>query len=256
MTRGSKDFWLTSLRTEAAAFRQAVATPDAWTRAVPSCPDWTVADLAHHLSEVYHWVRMHVNRGVISAPDHAGESAPPAGTLAWFDEQRADLLAVLDAVDPELPAWNWAPQAKKAAFWLRRMALETAVHRWDAQLAVGRPEPIESPLAADGVAEVVDTWLPAGRRTGPTDRSGLVHLTATDIAGATWYVRLRDEGVALLDTRTLFDDDELKERVTAAGTASDLLLALMNRIPFDVLDVSGDAALLECLLTGGPRRQG
>ena len=51
-----------------------------------------------------------------------------------------ELVATLDAVDPELPAWNFAPQAKKAAFWHRRMAHETAIHRWDAQMAGGLAE--------------------------------------------------------------------------------------------------------------------
>jgi hypothetical protein len=148
-----------------------------------------------------------------------------------------------------LPAWNWAPQAKKAAFWMRRMALETAIHRWDAQLAVGLPEPIEAHLAADGIGEVLDTWLPAGRGRGPVDLVGIVHLTATD-AQASWYVRLREEGIALLDTATLLDDDEYLEKVAATGTASDVWLALMGRVPFDVLNIVGEYALLEGLRTG------
>ena len=47
-------------------------------------------------------------------------------------------IDTLEALDPESPAWNWAPQAKKAGFWHRRMAHETSVHRWDTQMALGR----------------------------------------------------------------------------------------------------------------------
>ena len=40
----------------------------------------------------------------------------------------------------ETPTWNWARNAPDtAAFWPRRMAQETAVHRWDAQSAAGHP---------------------------------------------------------------------------------------------------------------------
>nr|BFE67524.1 hypothetical protein GCM10020092_008250 [Actinoplanes digitatis] len=40
------------------------------------------------------------------------------------------------------------------------MAHEISVHRWDAEAAAGRATPIETKLAADGVNEVLDTWLP------------------------------------------------------------------------------------------------
>jgi uncharacterized protein (TIGR03083 family) len=169
--------------------------------------------------------------------------------LGWFAEEFAALVDMLEAIDPDLPAWNWAPQSKKAIFWYRRMAHETAVHRWDAQMAVGRGEPVETLLAADGVTEVLDTLLPAGRRQGPTDRTGVVQLVATDV-DEQWLVRLRGAGIALLDTATLLDTDDPHARVLARGTASDLLLALWGRVPFDILDVTGDATLLESLRTG------
>jgi len=168
--------------------------------------------------------------------------------MTWWDERYATLATLLDRLDPEMPAWNWAPQAKIAAFWHRRMAHETAVHRWDAQMAGGQTEPIETKLAADGVAEVLDTWLPAGRRRGPRDAHGMVQLAATDIAEE-WYVRLRGEGIALLDTDTLLHEDH-PARVRASGTASDLVLSLYGRIGYDVLDVTGEASLLEALRTG------
>jgi hypothetical protein len=148
-----------------------------------------------------------------------------------------------------LPAWNWAPQAKKAGFWHRRMAHETAVHRWDAQVTAGLTEPIEAKLASDGITEVFDTWLPAGKRRGPTNLSGIVALHATDVAEV-WYVRLRGQGIALLDTDTLLDDTHPHERATAVGTASDVMLALYGRVPFDVLEIGGEPRLLEALRTG------
>ncbi|MEN3308576.1 MAG: hypothetical protein V7603_4778 [Micromonosporaceae bacterium] len=254
MTRslGSKDFWLASLRADGPAFRAAVAEAPL-AAAVPSCPGWTVRDLVSHLGGVYRFVLSHVTRGVTGRPEgNPGDFETTAGpdVVAWWDEQFAALVHTLDGLDPELPAWNWAPQSKKAVFWHRRMAHETAVHRWDAQFALVSAEPIEAKLAVDGVAEVLDTWLPAGRGSGPRDATGMVALCATD-AEHEWFVRLRDGGgLALLDTDTLLDTDQHHERAAARGTASDLLLALFGRVGFDLLEVSGDERLLHALRTG------
>src|SRR5262249_31468273 len=159
----------------------------------------------------------HVPRAVTERPERWEWSGSGDVVSAWTDEH-VELLATLDAVDSELPAWNWAPQAKKAVFWHRRVAHETAVHRWDAQMATGLAEPIEEKLASDGVTEVLDTWLPAGRRKGPTEGAGMIALHATDV-DQVWYVRLRGAGVALLDTDTLLDTDDHHERATASGSA-------------------------------------
>ncbi|HEX5741045.1 MAG TPA: maleylpyruvate isomerase family mycothiol-dependent enzyme [Pilimelia sp.] len=246
---GGKDFWLACLRHEGPAFRAAVAAtrPDA---DVPSCPEWTVESLVAHLGRLYAWIRGHAERGVVTPPAPFAEFAVevPAWPHAteWWGERFDLLLGTFEHLDPGLPAWNWAPQAKTASFWLRRAAHETAVHRWDAQAAAGTPTPTEAKQAADGVSEVLDTFLPAGRRPVPAPRDGVVHLAATDIA-AEWYVRLRGDGVALLDTDTLLDSDDHHPRAHASGTASDLHLALWGRVPFTVLQVSGDADLLPAL---------
>lgn len=247
----NKEFWVAGLRAEGVAFRAAVGQEGALAAPVPSCPGWTVEDLVRHVAGTYRWVAQHVGRGLISHPGQPDRSDAPTGAavLGWWDEQYATLLKTLDWLDPSLPAWNWAPQTKKAEFWHRRIAHETAVHRWDAQMAIGLAEPVEAKLAADGVTEVLDTWLPAGRRRGPTDRYGVVALRATDV-GEVWEVRLRGEGVALLDTDTLLDHDQHHERAVASGTASDLLLALYGRVRFDVLDVVGDDGLLTALQVG------
>ncbi len=255
---GSKELWLASLRADGpamrVAFEHASGSPSGLSTEVPSCPDWTVLDLIHHLGTQYRRVRSHVSRGVTSRPESHGEPTPeqlPTGTAAiqWWEDEFQQLVDLLDKLDVQLPAWNWAPQAKQAGFWHRRMAHENAVHRWDAQTAVGQVEPIEAKLAADGVAEVLDTLLPAGRRRGPTDRTGGMQLVATDPAH-TWFVRLRGEGVALLDTDTWLDHDDHHPRALARGTASDLVLALFGRVPFDVLEISGETALLAALRTG------
>lgn len=244
---------MTALRADGAAFLASVGQPGVLTTQVPSCPEWTVADLTRHLGAVYRRTRMNAGSGdpshpwgPVAIPDDAPTGADES-VSGWFADEYSATVSFLDALDPDLPAWNWAPQARRAGFWHRRMAHETAVHRWDAQLASGLPEPVESKLAGDTVAEALDTFLPAGRRRSIGDAYGLVRLVATDL-GHEWYVRLRGQGVALLDTNTLLDDDSHPARVVAIGTASDLALALWGRVRFDVLELAGDATLLPALL--------
>ncbi|MEV1143263.1 maleylpyruvate isomerase family mycothiol-dependent enzyme [Micromonospora sp. NPDC049799] len=247
----TKDFWIGALRAEGPTFAAAVAEAPPETP-VLSCPGWTVTDLTLHLAGIYRWVHSFAGSPVATAPPARSQRPElEAGTTALQTWQQSydQLMTLLDALDPEAPAWNWAPQPKKAGFWPRRMAHETAVHRWDAQLAIAAGEPIEAKLAADGVSEVLDTWLPAGRRLNHGPWHGVVQLTATD-AGQDWFLRLRGEGVALLDTATIFDHDDHHARAQVAGTASDLLLALWGRVSFDTLDVTGERALLGGLRTG------
>ena len=249
---GSKDFWLGAFRADSAAFLSAVKEPEVLSAGVPSCPGWTVGDLVRHLGSVYRRYRVYGGSGRADEPwpplavPADAPSATDEQVVAWFRGELTQLDAFFEALEPDRPAWNWAPQTKTAAFWHRRGAHETAVHRWDAQLATGLAEPLESKLAGDTVAEALDTFLPAGRRRAPASVSGLVHLVATDL-GHEWYLRLRGEGVALLDTDTLLDDDSHPARAAASGTASDLALFLWGRVNVDVVETVGDAELLKAL---------
>ena len=121
-------------------------------------------------------------------------------------------------------------------FWSRRVAHETAVHRWDAQAAAGAPEPVDVRLAVDGIQEMFDllTARPGHERVRGDGET--IHLHCTDTDGE-WLVRLTPQGVAV--TR-----EHAKGDVAARGTASDLLLLLWGRVPPDRVEVFGDASLL------------
>ncbi|MCA1711174.1 MAG: maleylpyruvate isomerase family mycothiol-dependent enzyme [Actinobacteria bacterium] len=130
---------------------------------VGACPGWTLRELVEHLGGVHRWATQIVRTG-----SRAEQAPPPPGDLlAWFASGAEELLAVLAATPLDRPTWSLAGPAT-AGWWLRRQALETLVHRWDAQRAVGEPEPLDPQLAADGLAEVADVLLPRQVRLGRT----------------------------------------------------------------------------------------
>jgi uncharacterized protein (TIGR03083 family) len=161
----------------------------------------------------------------------------PAGEalVAWFRDGAHALVDVLASTDPATPVWTFGSD-RTVAFWRRRRALESAVHRYDAQLAAGSPEPIEAQLAADGVDEFLGVFVP---RWGKEVAAGgeTLHFHCTDVEGE-WLVSRDDQGVRV--TR-----EHAKGDVAARGPASDLMLFVWGRVPASQLEVFGDATLLD-----------
>lgn len=225
---------------------------------IPSCPGWTMAILLSHMIE------MNVHRlGLVRgrpAPfpmddvatwgvparfeawfkgDRSAAREAPAGLVDLYEETTADLGAALWALDPPEPISSWWKADQTAGFWQRRMAHETAVHRWDAQLAHGVPDPIEADLASDGIDENFEVMLPSRRRWAEHPRQGsgeTYHFHRTDGPGE-WLVRFAPAGPVV--TR-----EHAKGDVAVRGTASDLFLFLWHRLPANRLEVFGDADLL------------
>ena len=222
--------------------REGHALADAATRAgidasVPSCPAWTVNDLLGHVGRIHRWVTNVITSGPDAPSAHWSANDPPgtAEVLAWFGAGVDPLADALNAAGPRATVWSWTPD-HTTAFWARRMANETAVHRYDAQLAAGTTAPIEAPLAVDGIDEFFEL-LPFWRGAENVRGDGeTLHFHCTDGDGE-WLARLDPEGFSV--TR-----EHAKGDVAARGTASDLVLFLYGRVRADDLEVFGDASLL------------
>lgn len=222
--------YLPALRRETDAFRRCLlgdlAAP------VEHCGSWTLYDLAGHLGAGHHRA---VTAVTARHPGQRSPTAPrePAALLHWFDRQAAAVLAVLDT-DPAAPAWTFHPP-HTVGFWQRRRCLETLVHRWDAEHALGAvPGPLDPALAADGIAEVFDTFAPrqiaVGRTAAP---ARAVVFEATD-SGDCWT----------------YGPGAPVARVT--GTAGDLLLMLWGRLPAGHRGLAwkGDREAADAVLSG------
>jgi uncharacterized protein (TIGR03083 family) len=165
---------------------------------------------------------------------------PPDGELvAWAARQAIELGRTLRETDPATPVWTWAPQ-KDVAFIVRRMAQETAVHRWDAEAAAGEPGPIEAELASDGIDEFLAFFLDHRFRDGGR-LDGSVHLHATDTPGE-WLVHEEPDGALTVTAAHAKGDAAVR------GPASDLLLALWRRVGLDRVEVLGDRDVAERLV--------
>src|ERR1700709_2063336 len=125
---------------------------------VPTCPGWSVADLLAHLLRVYRYAARQA-RTEHRLPGDDTVLAPEAVPAALADAH-AELLLVLTELEPDAPAWNALPDAPDvAAYWQRRMAVETALHRWDVEHAVGAPAPLDPALSCDGIDEALTELL-------------------------------------------------------------------------------------------------
>ena len=193
---------------------------------VPGCPDWDVGDLVSHVGKVHHRWR-HIARDGITTAD--GVRAIPRierpdddRLVAWARDEARALVAALRELDPEAPRWNFSRGPQVGAFIPRRMAHETAIHRWDVESAAGTPKPLPTTLAADGVDEFLTVFAAGKDYAGP---EGVVGLYAED-ANRSWTVQLAPPHPTVVPASS--DPGEV-----VAESANDLILWLWNRIELE-----------------------
>jgi uncharacterized protein (TIGR03083 family) len=202
---------------------------------VPGCPDWDVEMLVRHVGDVHRWAATIVRERLperlqrdFAGPDGAEE------LLEWYRAGCSTLVDVLRAASPYDAFWFWGPAPNALAFWARRQANETAVHRCDAEAARGSVTPLPAAEALDAI----DEWFGlAVRRARASEGNGrILRLVATDVP-ATWNLILGD--------RVEVTSDRGRGHCELRGMASDLYLWSMNRAGVEAITVSGDDALLQ-----------
>ncbi len=239
--------------TASTAALAALAGQDDLSLPVPACPDWTLRQLITHVGRAQRWAAEIVatrSAGSIPFRSVPGGRLPddPAQRPGWLRDGAALLITTVSAAGD---ATVWAGGRKRpAGFWARRMAHETAVHRADAEIAVGRSPVIAPEMAADGIDEWL-TELSAPASGEPDMRAAALpagqslHVHAADVPGGEWLVRHGDDGITVRR-------EHGKATVAVRGPAPALLLVLLRRLPPDdaAVQVLGEQQVLSGWLAG------
>jgi MDMPI C-terminal domain len=153
------------------------------------------------------------------------------------------LIAEFGAHRPTDAVPTWYDPDQTVAFWIRRMAQETVIHRIDAEQAAGLPVTgVPDDLAVDGVDEVLKRFLgydseALGRLEGDHLASGDGRDTITVMAGQTaWTVRPSPRGVVVDDGAS---DDP---RVVIQAAPDPMLRWLWGRAGDDTVRLTGEKA--------------
>jgi len=225
--------YIDAIEQQTGAFTKVLMRADADDR-VPTCPDWSVRDLAIHVGGVLgFWSHVLAEGTGRSKPQFDAEPGPAAGL--WLLQVAGLLINELKAASADATVYTWNPNDQTAGFVARRMAHETAVHRFDAQTVIGKPQPIDPPaFAADGIEEIfvmVGAWPDSGRGNGET-----LHLHSTE--GDEWLIAMNPDGLEI--TR-----EHAKGDMALRGAVSDIELVLYNRPPIGEVERIGDPAALD-----------
>lgn len=248
------DGWLGVIEERSAALRSALrAVPE--DTGVPACPDWTVADLVAHVGATQRFwaavVAASPERRPLADCEVPGR-APAGALLEWSARGTAALVGALRAAGPAAPCWTWWAESgarATAGAVARQQVREAAVHVRDAQEAAGAPEPVPPAVALDALDEMLHVTF--GAMDGWPDSPARVALVADE--GRAWTLILDATGASAV--RGPAGGGRPDADATVSASASDLLLALHRRLPWEdggPLRVAGEAALVRQLAVWSP----
>jgi uncharacterized protein (TIGR03083 family) len=213
---------------------------------VPTCPEWSVAELVAHQAMVHRWATAHVRGADPDAVPIQTAIRNQVGDLpAYYRDGREALSTALRAAPPDLQALRFLNDAPPPRdFWARRQAHETTIHMIDAHAAALGRNPtaaeadIDRALAADGIDELVRGFFTRGRSKLYDGTAMTIVISPRDVARR-WVVHV-DERLTVEpgDGSTAGDGD-----ATLVGTAAALYLALWNR--GDDLDITGQRDVVD-----------
>ncbi|MFD3545374.1 maleylpyruvate isomerase family mycothiol-dependent enzyme [Streptomyces sp. NPDC058655] len=208
---------------------------------VPTCGGWRIADLLRHTGAVHRWAAGFVG-GARPEPEPIPDPPELVGDelLRWFREGHETLVRTLAEAPADVQCWTFLPTEAPSplAFWARRQAHETAVHRMDAEAALGVAfSAVEPRFAEDGVDELLRGFHARARSRVRTPEPRVLRVRAVD-TGAVWTVHLSRE-----PARTVREAADGEADCELSGEAAWLYAALWNRLPLAGPGVTGDMEL-------------
>ncbi|MEV6603627.1 maleylpyruvate isomerase N-terminal domain-containing protein [Kutzneria sp. NPDC051319] len=230
-----------------AAFRAAIAAAPDLGVTVPTCPEWTLLDLVHHMGQGRRfWA------GIVAAgPSDVRPARPEVevphereAMLAWLADAAEQLLAALREAGPDAGCWSWwgtSQSPRTAGAVARHQVQEISLHTYDAQLTIGAAQPLPDEVALDGVDEFLVTCVSTAD-AWPHDAADIdYHVTD----GPSWRVKLSSAGARVTTADKPAD-------AAATATASDLVLAFYGRVSMDALKLDGDPTIFDQLIAWEP----
>jgi hypothetical protein len=216
-----------------------------WDAAVPHCPGWDTAELVRHQGGIFTWMATVVTgRERVSRRELAPGPAESAELPGWYLGSLDHALEVLGSADPGSPTWTFSSTGdQRVAWWDRRLAVEVALHRFDAEHALAADSgsraaaPLDGDVAASGIEEFITEFLPGLlAQAAGGELQGTLHLHATD-GPVEWWIDLDASGAAM--------PQHAKADSAIRGTRSDLLLWLTNRSAPGSLEILGQPEIAD-----------
>ena len=231
------------------AFRAAVSSAPSLDAQVPTCPDWTLHDLAKHIGQ---------GRRVWAATVAAGPDATAKATLtdapapprerealdAWLAESTQALLDALREAGPDRGCWvGWgdSQSPRTCGAVARHQVQELAVHTYDAQVTAGDPRPLPDEVALDGVDEFLVTCV-ATSSAWPNEPATIEYHVPE---GGSWRIRPDADGARI-------GPAEGAASVSVTASASDFVLWFYGRAEPEAKKLDGDARVIDQIIAWEP----
>jgi uncharacterized protein (TIGR03083 family) len=194
---------------------------------VPACSPWAVRDLLRHTGYVHRWAARHITERspvIIDGPPEEEilrGGADDPDLLDWFRAGHAALVGTLAGADPSVECAAFMPAPSPLAFWARRQAHETAIHRADAESVDGAVPEYPPRFAADGIDELIMGFGQRRKYQPSAAGGGGMQVLATDTEDA-WYLDAAEGRIAA-------HRGQGPGECVVSGPASGVYLFLWNR---------------------------
>ena len=212
---------------------------------VPTCPDWSLRDLVHHVGGVHRWATGFVRGAGRQPPDgdlerFVGGWPEDAELVAWFSDGHRALVEALASAPADLETWTFLEAPTPLVFWARRQAHETAIHRVDAERAGGDVTGFPSGFAVDGIDELLLRFANRPGRPLPAVETTRSMVVRAKDEPRSWRVTFASSGFEI-EADPIDDDAEL----LVTGDASELYVLLWNRRDAAGSEMDGEPDLLD-----------
>ncbi|MEV4112818.1 maleylpyruvate isomerase family mycothiol-dependent enzyme [Nonomuraea sp. NPDC049695] len=236
------------LREQTAGFARAAAGVDPDTQ-VPTCPEWPLRTLVGHIGQAHRYATEVLRKGEPQPVPDPWQAAPgaPDKWAEWLRDGADELIGAVQEVGADTEVWTFLGP-RPAAFWLRRMLNDTAVHHYDAAVTTGGGFEIADDLAANVIVEGLEMLASPGAEAlkpelvqlrGNGERLGLRPHRADGPADG-WVIVRTPEGMR-------WEEGPVEGDVVLSGAVAYVMLVCNRRLALDNdrVTVTGDRALLE-----------